>query len=149
MADSFKVVFGGVKEFERAIEVMIAKVDVAAREAVTKGGHLIEAKSKEQFSGAHAKGQPHVGGNAPNVVTGTARRSIHGDSITHIGFGTWQSLTGPSVVYGRRLELGFNGVDALGRVYDTQGYPYMQPGFDEAKPELPRIFAEAWGAALR
>lgn len=39
----------------------------------------------------------------------------------------------------RRLELGFVGVDSLGRRYDQKPRPFMRPGLAESKPALKKI----------
>lgn len=147
--DELYIAWKGVKEFEHGIEELIGKADVASKAAVTKGGHLIESKAKQNFSGSHAKGEPRSGGKYPNVVTGSLRRSIHVDSVKRISFGVWQSVTGPSMIYGRRIDLGFNGADSIGRIYHQPPYPYFTDGFEQAKDQLPGIFREAWAAALR
>src|ERR1039458_4929206 len=132
--------FEGVSAFRERIDKMIAGADAAARMAVVRGGHLIEGEAKKQFQGNHPKGQPHVGGSNPNTVTGTLRRSIKVGGIAKIGIGTWQSQTGPTVIYGRRIELGFQGADSLGRVYNNQPLPYLKPGLDAARPKLAGLF---------
>jgi hypothetical protein len=49
--------------------------------------------------------------------------------------------------YSRRLELGFSGTDAIGRVYHEAARPYLEPGLAYAMPELAEIFNSAWVAA--
>lgn len=40
------------------------------------------------------------------------------------------------VVYGRRIELGFQGRDAAGRVFDAPAYPFLRPA---AQAEYPKF----------
>lgn len=65
--------------------------------------------------------------NAP-VLTGTLRRSIHHE--VHHSQGGATAEIGTDVPYGRRIEEGFVGADALGRVYDQAGQPYLGPALD-------------------
>lgn len=42
---------------------------------------------------------------------------------------------GTNAPQGRRLELGFNGKDALGRVYNQPPYPHVGPAADVIEPQ--------------
>ena len=133
--------------FMADIDALIAAVDTATREAVVLGAQVIEKTSKESFGPAHRKGTPKTS-DKPQSVTGTLRRSIHMTEVTALGGGTWQSKVAPTVIYGRRIELGFSGTDSLGRRYNQPPYPYMQPGLDKAHDSLSDIFEATWGAAI-
>jgi hypothetical protein len=139
----------GLGAFGAGIDKLIEAVNVASRESVSQGGHLIEAEAKQAFGPAHAKGTPKTVFDKPQSITGSLRRSVHVDEVRQIGPGIWQSKTGPSMIYGRRVELGFSGTDSLSRNYSQSAYPYMQPGLDKAKPALRSLFEGAWATALR
>lgn len=83
--------------------------------------------------------------NAP-WVTGTLRRSIHtetgGDANS-----AWADV-GTNVPYARRLELGFVGVDRLGRHYNQQPRPYLRPALDKNAPELGKTAIAVLRAAI-
>lgn len=131
--------FEGVPEFVRALERIVAAADAAGEEIVTKGGHAIEAAAKQ-----HMDGRP-----GPERQTGNLSRSTRLLDVQHVGRGSWESRTGPTAVYGRRIELGFDQADSLGRVYRQPPYPYMAPGLNDAVPVLNGIYRAAWGRALR
>ncbi len=40
------------------------------------------------------------------------------------------------VAYGRRIELGFQGKDSAGRIFDAPPYPYLRPAAEEEYPKL-------------
>lgn len=122
----------GLAEFHAAMDKIIAGAEEATRGAVAEAAHLIEAKAKE---------------NAP-VVTGTLRRSIVVTGPVPTGHGSFSATVGPTVIYGRRIELGFHGTDSIGRHYDQSGHPYFQPGFDSAKAEMPAIFERHWAEGM-
>lgn len=125
--------------FQQAMSKLIAKADVAAQQMVTLGGRVIERNAK-----AAANGRP-----GPSVVTGSHRRSFHVGEVRKVTTGTWESETGPSMIYSRRLELGFDGVDSLGRVYTQPPYPSLGPGLEVSGPELSALAARLYGRALR
>jgi len=57
----------------------------------------------------------------PHVKSGRLR-----SSITHEVEGL-TGRVGSNVEYARRIELGFVGVDSLGRKFNQQPYPYLRP----------------------
>lgn len=54
--------------------------------------------------------------------------------------GLWGST---DIVYALRIELGFQGKDAKGRVYDQPAFPYLRPAADIEYPQLARRIAVA------
>lgn len=153
-------VFVGVSDFQRALVRKVGAADVAARGVVTTGGHAIERFAKQNFrsgdpgaQGRDSKGRfarrSPVGhdGTFPNAITGTAKRSITVKGPTRRG-GGWRSETGPTVVYGRRLELGFSGTDSLGRVYNQPPYPFLAPAMREALPIIRALHRDIYRKAL-
>lgn len=74
------------------------------------------------------------------VDTGTLRRSIHVEAPSQLS-----RVVGPNTPYARRIEYGFNGADARGRVYHQPGRPYLIPA---AEAERPR-FVERMKRALQ
>lgn len=86
---------------------------------------------------AHASGRP-----GPNVITGNYRGSWN--SRTAVDGGTIRGQVGTNAPQGRRLEYGFVGADALGRVYNQPPYPHAGPAFQEREPR----FREAMGRVL-
>lgn len=126
------IAFTGVREFEAAVTKLQSNMAAATRAAVAEAGHTIQAAAQ---------------GQAP-VVTGTLRRSIRTRPLTSFGMLGWETDVGPTVVYGRRVELGFHGNDALGRAYSQDGQPYLAPAFADVAPELALIFQAHWRRAM-
>lgn len=117
----------GLKDVLARLDGLGENAGKAAREIVTRSAALVEAETKLNFSGAHPKGFGHVGGALPNVVTGTLRRSIRSDPIEILGPQDFRTQVAPREIYGRRVELGYNG---------SKGYPYFVPGATRAIPKL-------------
>jgi hypothetical protein len=133
----------GLAEFRAAIEKVAAETDAAARLAVTKAAAYLEKEAKAGFEGVHGKGQPHVGGDKPNVVTGTARRSIRSDPVSRMGLGDYRTIVAPRAVYYRRLELGYPGGQGRGHQH-TRAFPSFGPAAEKAREKFPEIAGDTW-----
>lgn len=120
----------GLREFQLALDKIMAQAEYATKKSVVEGAHQIEAKTKA---------------GAP-VVTGTLRRSIAVFGPKREGLAVYSARVGPTTVYGRRVSLGFHGPDSRGRVYNQSGNPYFETGFRRA--DLQQIFTRNWAAAL-
>ncbi|MBU6429515.1 MAG: HK97 gp10 family phage protein [Cyanobacteria bacterium REEB65] len=130
---SDEIIWAGVSEFEYAMDALIAKNVAAVEGALAKGAHMVEAAAKKNSSGPPG----------PNVVTGSHRRSIHVEGPKQISESIYQAQVGPSMIYSRRLELGFDGKDSLGRVYHQEPRPYLEPAIAEVGPQLEALFTAA------
>lgn len=126
----------GVREFEAAFVKVAAQADAAARANVAAGAAALEKAAKGNFSGSHRRGGPHIGGDRPNIVTGTLRRSIRHDPITRLGLGDYATRVGPSVIYARSVE--------LGNKPGMKGYPYFEPAFEQIHPVFEAIAVRNW-----
>ncbi len=71
--------------------------------------------------------------------SGTLRRGIHTETVENTRSSVMVAV-GPSVgtPYARRIEMGFCGADALGRVYNQPPRPYMRPAYYENKDLIER-----------
>lgn len=139
----------GVSEVMAAFEKVSAQADAATRTIVVKAAAVVEKQAKSNFSGSHKKGEPHVGGSKPNIVTGNLRRSITHTAVTRSGLGEYSSRVGPTAVYGRRVELGYSGGGGGRGHQPTRAFPYFQPGAQAARRQFAGIAAAEWGRFLR
>ena len=140
----------GIPEFDTALDSMIVRVDNAARSFVLEGAELIKREAKNIFrTGADAKGIDSWHSTAwpvPTRRTGNLMASIYSDGARRIGSGKWESQTGPHIVYGRRIELGFHG-NGRWPYYTTRPFPFMQPGIDNSIPQLDILYRSLVTAA--
>ena len=95
--------------------------------------------SKEQIKGRRPQGQRATPGQPPMNRTGNLRRSIRGEKRT-VGFAKYTAIVGPTIVYGRAVELGgefaprsWKGTSAM------SGFPYMRPGYEQLTRVAPQI----------
>lgn len=138
----------GVDAFLAGVEKQVAAFDVAARATATEAAAWVEAEAKGNFVGSHRRGEPHVGGPRPNVVTGNARRSITHEPIRRVGVAAYYTRVGPTAVYGRRLQLGWPGPsDGLPGHQVTKPYPYMPDAY-EVQAHLSEIAQRNWRRAV-
>lgn len=128
----FSVHFDGMSEWGAAVDELIAKADEASKEVVTKGVEIINKHAK-----VHAP-----------VKSGNLRRGIARTKLARFTASSWMAETGPTAVYGRRIDLGFVGADSLGRVYDQAGNPFWETGVDESQAELEALYTDVYSAAL-
>lgn len=127
---------------------------MANRLAVNKAAMALVRYAKKNATGparsAALGTQGSRPGEGPGVVTGRLRNSITVTSKGPVGATGYQATVAPTVIYARRLELGFTGSDSLGRRYAQPPYPFMRPAYDRLMAgEAQQIFTEAWAAAAR
>jgi hypothetical protein len=100
------------------------KVDVATRAARDEMMAALIQLSKEQIQGVRPKGQTAWQGfpTPPMNRTGNLRRSIRGEKF-RTGFASYEAIVGPTIIYGRKVELG--GPNWRAGVK----FPYMEPAY--------------------
>jgi HK97 gp10 family phage protein len=125
--------FDGLSEWDAAVDEMIARAAAASREIVLKGTEIIDKNAAKR---------------AP-VKSGTLRRSIRRTKLAQFSATGYMAECGPTVKYGRRIELGFKGTDSLGRKYNQNGRPYFEPGVKDSEEELRDLYFSTYAEALR
>ena len=138
----------GLHEVKAELNRIIAATDAASRQIVVDSASLVERLAKKNFEGSHKRGQPHIGGAFPNVVSGTLKREITFDPVTQTGPGQYETKGGPRTVYGRRVELGYAGGSGGRGHQTTRAFPYFVPAVKEAQPQLTEIAAKRYRAAI-
>lgn len=95
--------------------------------------------SKEEIKGRRPDGQRATAGEPPMNRTGNLRRSIKGEKFK-TGFAKYEAIVGPTIVYGRAVELGgtFAPKSWIG-TSAVKGFPYMQPAFKKFQVMVPAM----------
>ena len=102
-------------------------------------GSQVDAAAERALISAAEWAVPIVAANAP-VGDDPAHAGTLRDSIGHSG--VIHTTDGPTVVigsgepYARRIELGFHGADSLGRNYEQEAQPFIEPVLDQLLDEL-------------
>lgn len=123
----------GMDEFESAMRRVRAATDAASKEIVTTDAAMLTTAAQANFSGSHRRGEPHVGGAFPNIVSGDLRRSIRADPITRWADASYGTSVAPHMVYGRRVELGWQG---------STPHAFFQPAVSTAVKQFPKTNAD-------
>lgn len=149
MAYSIQV---NASDFLAGMEKFEDKVHNALEVGILRAGLAIERKAVINFQGTRSyekrvskkTGRPwlkitppkHQGGEGPNTVTGTLKRSIR--TNVRYGFGTYVAEVGASTVYARAVEQGFP-------QNPNVKYPYLGPAAKTLAQNgtLGRVFAVA------
>lgn len=152
MASTIGIVWTGAREFTGAIDRIIVAEEAATRRAVQKSALAVVRQAKINSTGPprlfREGTQGARPGTGPGVVSGRHRNSIKVLGQGPIPRG-WQAEVGPTMVYSRRLELGFTGTDSLGRVFNQPPYPYLRPALTfVTRIVAQRIFREEWMKAM-
>ena len=113
--------------FQAALTQMMERIAVASGAAVKTAALAVQAAGMQ-----HTK-----------AVSGTNRRSWRTEAK-----GPYAAFVGPTMIYSRRLELGFKGPDSLGRVYNQAPKPYVRPAFEEVLPRIRPLFVAAIREAI-
>lgn len=74
-------------------------------------------------------------GNLGRSITSQVAESTASKAVVHVG---------TNVEYARRVEMGFSGVDSLGRRYNQPPNPYMRPAFDTNQEKAVKAMADAF-----
>jgi len=129
----------------RALNAIEAKVNAITSTAVKQAGLVVERSAKMKLSenGRHRKGTPTPSspGSPPSIVTSALRASVRTDYPRKLGFGSYEVMIGPTMVYARVQELG-------GGPKNLPARPYMAPAFKDAENDVRDVFKNAWKKVL-
>lgn len=110
------------------LKLKMARASAIAIDA-TMSAAIIAARSNH---GAGARGTGRFQSHSGELERGTKtvqRAKPKGKFVV----GRWGVV---DVVYARRIELGFQGKDSLGRVINARAYPYLRPAAEKEYPNL-------------
>lgn len=125
-----------------ALEKAGKSLDDGARNARDEMMTTLIQLSKEEIQGRRPTGQKAQAGSPPMNRTGNLRRSIRGEKF-RTGFGKYEAIVGPTIIYGRAVELGGNwSPPSWSGTTAVRGFPYMAPAFKKFMVIAPRIIAK-------
>jgi hypothetical protein len=125
------VIPNNLRLVRKAWEVKTKKIDVRARLARDEMMAALIQLSKEEIKGKRPKGEKATAGEPPMNRSGHLRQSITGYKF-NIGFANYTAIVGPTLIYGRSVELG--GIYAPRSWHGTTamaGFPYMKPAYEK------------------
>lgn len=119
-----------------------AAVNTRARMARDEMMAALIQLSKEEIKGKRPKGEKATPDAPPMNRTGNLRRSIRGERF-QTGFANYTAIVGPTIEYGRAVELG-------GAPTWTPGlkFPYMEPAYQKfvttVRPQIINKYFRMW-----
>jgi len=123
------MITSNINEVMRAVNKATSKLDTGAREARDEMMTTLIQLAKEEIKGERPKGQRATPGQPPMNRTGNLRRSIRGEKYRQ-GFATYSAVVGPTIVYGRSVEMGGKyAPPTWSGNTKSKAFPYMQPAF--------------------
>ena len=126
------MITSNLKQVRQALEKAGQGLDDSARNCRDEMMNTLIQLSKEEIVGRRPKGQKATSGQPPMNRTGNLRRSIRGEKYK-IGFGKYEAIVGPTIIYGRRVELGGGNWPSGTR------FPYMAPAYAKFRVIAPTI----------
>ena len=126
------MITSNLKQVRQALEKAGKGLDDSARNCRDEMMNTLIQLSKEEIVGRRPKGQKATSGQPPMNRTGNLRRSIRGEKYK-IGFGKYEAIVGPTIIYGRRVELGGGNWPSGTR------FPYMAPAYAKFRVIAPTI----------
>lgn len=143
------MITSNLKLVRQALEKAGADMDKGAMAARDEMMLALIQLSKEQIEGRRPKGQKAISGQPPMNRTGNLRRSIRGEKFRK-GFASYSAIVGPTIIYGRAVELGGSyAPDSWRGTSAMAGFPYMKPAFIRFQAVAPAIIAKHIGKVVR
>ena len=126
------MIINNIGQVKRAITSQTHKIDEGARlardEMMTTFIQLAQEEIKGQRAKIGSKWEKATPGEPPKNRTGNLRRSIRGKKERE-GFATYTAVVGPTIIYGRSVEIGGQYAPPTWR--HNEKFPYMRPAFDK------------------
>lgn len=143
------MITSNLKLVRSALEKAGANLDKGAEGARNEMMLSLIQLSKEQIQGRRPKGEKATSGQPPMNRSGDLRRSIRGEKYRK-GFASYSAIVGPTIVYGRAVELGGDyAPDSWKGTSAMAGFPYMKPAFIKFKAIAPVIIAKHIGKVVK
>jgi hypothetical protein len=126
------MIVNNINAVKKAITSQTRKIDEGARaardEMMTTFIQLAQNEIKGQRGKVGSQWEKATPGEPPKNRTGNLRRSIRGEKARE-GFASYTAIVGPTIIYGRSVEVGGKYAPPTWR--NNEKFPYMQPAFNK------------------
>lgn len=133
----------GLTRLQEELRATVERVRAATTEAAEAAGEAVLPFVENHM---HGPLPPKLEGSPPARRTGNLIGALTSEPLGPFGRRIFPD--GDKAAYARRVERGFTGVDSIGRRYNQPPYPYLAPGWEDARPVIGRVFRDAWAGAL-
>jgi hypothetical protein len=127
------VITSNLKLVKEATKKAGKSIDDGARATRDEMMTTLIQLAKAEIVGRRPKGERATSGQPPMNRTGNLRRSIRGEKY-NVGFAKYEAIVGPTIIYGRAVEMGGAPTWTKG-----QKFPYMSPAYAKFRLIAPRI----------
>jgi hypothetical protein len=127
------VITSNLKLVKEATKKAGKSIDDGARATRDEMMTTLIQLAKAEIVGRRPKGERATSGKPPMNRTGNLRRSIRGEKYD-VGFAKYNAIVGPTMIYGRAVEMGGAPTWTKG-----QKFPYMSPAYAKFRLIAPRI----------
>jgi hypothetical protein len=127
------VITSNLKLVKEATKKAGKSIDDGARATRDEMMTTLIQLAKAEIVGRRPKGERAISGQPPMNRTGNLRRSIRGEKY-NVGFAKYEAIVGPTMIYGRAVEMGGAPTWTKG-----QKFPYMSPAYAKFRLIAPRI----------
>lgn len=141
---TFEIRVDGLARLQERLAQAATRIEVATHEATRVAASIIETEIKSQLrTSSHPRRTPtpSAPGSPPSLVSGTLMRSIAIEGPAG-GLGVYTATIGPTAIYGRIQELG--GAAGRGHRVHLPARPYVDPGWENARPLVEAAYLTAW-----
>ena len=130
-----------IKWHDKELKKMVLDV---ATQAISKGCFLVEGDAKILCPIVTTRLRGSISSNW--YGSGMARGKTSGIAKADDGVGQpdkeLTGVVGTNVEYARRVEMGFVGADALGRIYNQSPKPYLRPALEKNRSAILGLFRD-------
>lgn len=138
----------GTDAWDAAVDAIRARISAATDHAVDDGLALIQRRAQQnltRYTHPRRTPTPSPPGEPPALIGGALRRSMVARRTLH-GPQLYSGGVGPTIIYGPIQERG--GVTGRGHHTVLPARPFLAPAAADMTPEIRKLFAEAWSAAI-
>jgi phage gpG-like protein len=123
------MIINNIRSVTKALDKRILDVDIKTMKARDEMMNRLITLAKEEIKGLRQPGEVATSGQPPMNRTGNLRRSIKGKK-NRVGFANYTAIVGPTIIYGRAVELG-----GAPTWRNGQHFPYMLPALQKFQRE--------------
>lgn len=154
----------GISPLLAELDAVKNRIADATQRATTQTGQQLRTLAILHMHGSHPPGFHHVGGDAPNVVSGWLAESIIDPPAVAVGTGRYTTRVAPTAIYSRVIEFGAHitptdrkylswfdaqyGVRRFRKEVNIPPHSFFRPARDEMPPKMRQIYVRRLTEAL-
>lgn len=138
----FYIKVKGVKEVEAYFNALELRMEKAMAKVAGDSAKVIQKKARKEFRSRSGGRKDPPRPPRPTLRTGNLQKSILIDGPNRVGPASYSAKVGPTILYGRRVELGYEGGGGGRGQQTTRPFPYMGPALEKSRDEIISLYHE-------